>query len=73
MIRKKIRTNGEPIIIDLEGPDGNAYALLGMAKTWAKQLNLDWRVIEAQATASDYENLLTVLDNYFGSFVIFEK
>ena len=30
-----------PIEIDLTGPDGNAFVLLGKAKNLAKQLELD--------------------------------
>ena len=44
--------------VDLTGPDGNAFALMGMAKGWAKQLGLDWKEIHAQMIAGDYENLL---------------
>ena len=34
MIRSK--TPQSEIVIDLTGPDGNAYALMGMAKRYAK-------------------------------------
>ena len=37
MIRKKQIQTG-PIIVDLTGPDGNAYALMGLADRLAKQL-----------------------------------
>ena len=37
MIREKQKHTG-PIIIDLTGPDGNAYALMAYAKKFAKQL-----------------------------------
>ena len=40
MIRKKQKTYG-PIIIDLTGPDGNAFVLLGYAKQFARQLKFD--------------------------------
>ena len=39
MIREK-QTQKE-IIIDLTGPDGNAFALMGYAKRFAKQL--EWK------------------------------
>ena len=67
MIRKKVEKSG-PIIIDLTGPDGNAFALMGYAKRFARQLNLDADVIIKEMQTSDYENLLRVFDNYFGSF-----
>ena len=72
MIRKK-QERTELIIIDLTGPEGNAFVLLGYAKQWAKQLGLDWDKIRAEATASDYEWLLHILDAYFGDYVIFER
>ena len=59
-----------PIEIDLTGPDGNAFVLLGKAKNFAKQLELDGDKIVDEMTSGDYENLLEVFDKYFGSFVI---
>jgi hypothetical protein len=69
MIKKKENKRG-PIEIDLTGPDGNAYVLLGYAKNFAKQLDLDFNKIREEMTSGDYENLLEVFDSYFGSFVI---
>lgn len=40
MIRKK-ETQTHSIIIDLTGPDGNAFALMGYARSFAKRLGLD--------------------------------
>jgi hypothetical protein len=58
------------IEIDLSGPQGNAFFLLGTAKNLAKQLELDGAEIQAKMMAGDYENLLEVFDFYFGDFVI---
>ena len=71
MIRKKSKTN--EIIIDLNGPQGNAFVLLGTAKDFCHQLDLDWEVVHREMTSGDYENLIQVFDNYFGSFVILER
>jgi hypothetical protein len=71
MIRNK-QTQSE-IIIDLTGPDGNAYALLAYAKRLAQQLDLDFNQIKDEMTSGDYENLLEVFDNNFGEFVILER
>ena len=60
-------------VIDLTGPDGNAFVLLGMAKGWAKQLGKDWNSIQSEAMSGDYENLLLVLDREFGAFVDFAR
>ena len=72
MIRKKQERNG-PIVIDLTGPDGNAYALMAYATRFAKQYGLDEKVIIKEMTSGDYENLLKVFDRYFGGFVILER
>tara|TARA_B100000497_G_C7531495_1_gene322302 strand:- start:268 stop:486 length:219 start_codon:yes stop_codon:yes gene_type:complete len=72
MIREK-RQRPNQIIIDLTGPDGNAFALMGYAKRFAKQLGLDSSEIINEMTSGDYEHLLEVFDENFGSFVILER
>jgi hypothetical protein len=72
MIRQKENKQG-PIVIDLTDPDGNAFALMGYASRFAKQLGLDPKVIIKEMRSGDYENLLQVFDGYFGSFVILER
>tara|TARA_R110001583_G_C5383514_1_gene383968 strand:- start:64 stop:288 length:225 start_codon:yes stop_codon:yes gene_type:complete len=71
MIRKKQKQTG-PIVIDLTGPDGNAFALMGYAKRFAKQLKLDGDKIIKEMTKGDYNELLETFDGYFGDFVILE-
>jgi hypothetical protein len=71
MIRKK--TNKDFQIIDLTGPEGNAWVLMGYARNYAKQLGLNGDTITEEMTAGDYENLLEVFDAYFGSYVILER
>jgi len=61
------------IVIDLTGPDGNAFALLAYAKRFAQQLNLDFSKIQDEMTSGDYENLIQVFDDYFGEIVILER
>lgn len=68
MIKKKEDRTG-PIEIDLTGPDGNAFALMGYSNNFAKQLGLDSKQIIKEMTEGDYENLLLVFDKYYGSFV----
>tara|TARA_R110001583_G_scaffold33641_12_gene113652 strand:+ start:1084 stop:1305 length:222 start_codon:yes stop_codon:yes gene_type:complete len=55
--------------IDLTGPDGNAFALLGQAKGYARQLDMDFNLIQKEMTSGDYENLINTFEKYFGSFV----
>ena len=70
-----IRPKQKPaeIVIDLTGPQGNAFALMGIAKNLAHQLDLDAATITTEMRASDYENLIQVFDKYFGDFVILER
>lgn len=70
-----IRAKQEPkeIVIDLTGPQGNAFYLLGTAKDLCHQLDLDWNYVYSEMTSGDYENLLQVFDHYFGDFVILER
>lgn len=56
--------------IDLTGPDGNAFVLIGIAKNLAKQLGLDGDLIASEMMLGDYEDLLKTFDSYFGDFVI---
>lgn len=53
--------------IDLSGPDGNAFTLLGTAKNLCEKLDdKDWHSIEKDMTAADYEHLLEVFEREFG-------
>ncbi len=61
------------LVIDLTGPEGNAFVLLGYAKKLASQLDLDYDMIQTEMTSSDYENLIHVFDKYFGSIIILER
>ena len=61
-----------PIDIDLTGPDGNAFVLIGLAKNLGKQLGYDHDHIERivdEMTLSDYEGLLYTFDREFGTLV----
>ena len=75
MIRKKKLEQLVPIVIDLTGPDGNAFALMAYAKRFATQLG--WKdkgaALINEMMEGDYEHLLEVFDNAFGDFVILER
>ncbi len=71
MIRQK--ENSDPdVIIDLDGPDGNAFALMGIAKRFGKISDFDTDKIIKEMQEDDYINLLKVFDYYFGDIVILE-
>jgi hypothetical protein len=67
MIKNKEQKFG--IEIDLTGPDGNAFMLIGKASNLARQLGLDSKAIQAEMMKGDYENLVNVFDKHFGHFV----
>jgi len=71
MIRKK-QPKSE-MVIDLTGPDGNAFVLMATATNLARKLGLDSDKIVKDMKSGDYENLVNVFDSYFGSFVILER
>lgn len=70
-----IRAKQQPkeIIIDLTGPEGNAFVLLTYASRFGKQLGLDVPEILDEMRSDDYENLINVFDQYFGDYVILER
>ena len=72
MIRKKTKNTG-PIVIDLTGPDGNAFNLLGVANQLGKRLEMDTEALIERMTSGDYENLLQEFDKAFGDIVILER
>ena len=71
MIVSKERSS--KIEIDLTGPQGNAFNLIGVARNLSKGLDLDADKIVKEMMSGDYDNLVTTFDNYFGEIVILYK
>ena len=70
MIHKK-QSNQKPVI-DLTGPGGNAFDIIGYAKKFGKQLGYsDEETAEMinDMMSSDYEHLLQVFENNFGAYI----
>ena len=67
-------TNKRPqktkIEIDLMGPEGNAFALLGIAKDLCHKTGIEWEPVKNEMTSGDYENLIDVLDRHFGHVIV---
>ncbi len=58
--------NGQ-LVMDLRGPEGNAFFILGTVRGMLQQLGCDQKYCDefwAKATAGDYENLLKVVEEY---------
>ena len=70
MIRRK--TDRKPVI-NLDGPDGNAFALMAYAKRFAKDMGYvsDEAILNLMMDG-DYTNLVRTFDKYFGEYVILE-
>ena len=73
-----IRAKKQPteLVIDLTGPAGNAFSLMGQATRFARQLKLGPRMtleILTEMKSGDYENLVDVFDKHFGDYVVLER
>ena len=68
MIKQKQSLN-TAIEIDLTGPEGNAFYLLGFATKLGKSLGMNSESIVSEMKSGDYENLVQVFDNNFGHLV----
>jgi hypothetical protein len=68
MIKKKQKKG--VIEVDLTGPQGNAFYLLGLASQLSKQMGLDKKEILEEMQSSNYENLIKVFDKHFGNIVV---
>ena len=60
-------------VIDLQGPQGNAIALMGIADDLLRQLGRrdESREMQDEMMSGDYGNLLKVFQSKFGSLVEF--
>ena len=74
MIINKNRNDKPKILLD--GPQGNAFYLLGQAQAFANQLKWPKEELERIMTemkSSDYENLIKNFDEHFGHLVDLER
>ena len=65
MIREKNSSDGR--IIDLTGPQGNAFCLMGIARDTARQMGIDHEPIIEDMMSGEYEHLLEVFEKHFGT------
>ena len=71
-----INKTSKRLVIDLTGPDGNAFMLLGIASNLGKQLGLSKEEIEeikGRMTSGDYENLIEEFNKAFGTVCDLER
>lgn len=78
------KTNSSKMSLDLTGPEGNAYVLLGTAQRLYKQLvrigvtrpfekpdggHYTDKEVLGEMKSGDYEHLVETFDKFFGDFV----
>lgn len=73
MAIKEKNETGKKRIIDLSGPEGNAFALIGTANRWGTQMGVNLKKMNDELTSGDYENLIQVFDKYFGKICDLER
>ena len=72
MIREPVTPKN---VIDLDGPDGNAFALMASARYLAREVGYSHDEIDAMITnmrSGDYKELVKTFDDYFDGYVILE-
>ncbi len=69
MIKSKRELDRRALEVDLTGPEGNVFAMIGLARRLAKQLDKDADEIAGRMCESDYDNLIKVFEEEFGNFV----
>ena len=72
MIREKSKQYKQ--VIDLDGPDGNAFVLMGTARSvLRKGVENDFsEMVLKEMQSSDYTNLVKTFDKYLGSYFTLE-
>ena len=63
-----METKYPKINIPLVGEDGNAFSILGRVKRIMRQAGLpdsEWEAFKAEATSSDYDNVLLTVMKWF--------
>jgi len=71
MIRKS--TPASEIVINLDGPNGNAFYLMSVAKDLAHYENKRVTPIMSEmCSGTDYYKLVKVFEKYFGHLVVLE-
>jgi hypothetical protein len=70
---KSIDEKPSTIEVDLTGPDGNVFNLIALGGRLCKQLNLNSETFFRRMTSGDYDNAVSVFEEYFGHFVTLYK
>ena len=67
------RNDVDKMVINLDGPDGNAFSWMAYARRFAKDMGYaSDEAILNNMRSGDYTNLVKTFDKYFGEYVILE-
>lgn len=69
IIDKRKVSAGKMLVVDLDGADGNAFYLIGLARRLCAEMGSDPVPIVAEMTNGDYEHLVGAFDRHFGEHV----
>ena len=73
MIRKSVPQHETGI--NLEGTDGNAHHLIGIAVGFGRDARMSEESLKSivdEMRSGDYKNLITTFDKYFGGSIVLE-
>ena len=58
-------------VIDLHGPQGNAFALMAQADDFLRQMGRrhEFNAMRTEMMSSDYANVIRIFEENFGDFV----
>ena len=58
-------------VIDLQGPQGNAFALMAYADDFLRQMGRghEFNVMRTEMMSGDYDNLIRIFEKNFGDYV----
>lgn len=66
---KSIEEKETKLEIDLTGPDGNVFSLIGIGGRLCKQLGKNSEIFTRRMMSRDYEYAVATFEEYFGDFV----
>lgn len=69
----KTCTPDNKLVINLDGPEGNVFYLMKVARRLAMRLGLNYTHISADMEESDYAHALKVFQKNFGEYVELES
>jgi hypothetical protein len=64
-----VRRKDSRPVIDLSGPGGNVFALIGYGRNLCRQLGTDPKAFSSEMMAGDYRHALKTFDKHFGEYV----